>query len=279
MGTEARGECVTGPLIMNPAPLKGSLPTAVWLMKNGLWPVPVHPKEKRPIGNGWALEYPSRERLEHLFARHHRAGVGMALGPESGVVDFEIDDPATAPELELPASLGWSSARGTHKLFLWDRRLAGLPATLHIGGAELRLGGDGKQVFSICPPTVGDDRRRRVWNQVWEIRPLPACLLKQVERPNPSRKLKVVAPTGGNRYTEAALRYEAEAVAKAPEGERNRTLNRSAFVLSRFIITGALSRQAVESVLGEAASDAGLGDREIRSTLKSAIDAGVAKTW
>ena len=75
------------------------------------------------------------------------------------------------------------------------------------------------------------------------------------------------------------IRLEAEAVSTAPEGERNRTLNRSAFVLSRFITAGVLTREAVETALGDAASAAGLGDHEIRATLKSAIEAGLAKSW
>jgi len=105
--------------------------------------------------------------------------------------------PSEAAELlgraELPPSLGWRSARGEHHLFLWDRRLEGLlaSAVAHFGGAELRIGGAEKQLVSVCPPSVGDDRRRRRWNGIWEAAPLPESLLRELDRP-PARHARPV---------------------------------------------------------------------------------------
>ena len=47
-------------------------------------------------------------------------------------------------------------------------------AVAHLSGAELRIGGAGKQLLSVCPPSVGADRRCRRWNGVWEVAPLPS---------------------------------------------------------------------------------------------------------
>ena len=72
---------------MTPAPLRGSLPTAKWMLRSGLCPLATH------------------EHLASMFREFPWRGVSLALGPEPGVVDFEIDDPAFA--LDLPATLRW----------------------------------------------------------------------------------------------------------------------------------------------------------------------------
>ena len=217
--------------------------------------------------------------------------MGVALGPSAGLVDFEIDAPGEAAalleRLKLPPTLGWQSARGEHRLFLWDERLEGLigSTVTHFDGAELRAGKDGKQLVSVSPPSVGDDRRCRRWNGVWEVSPLPESFLRELERiknfrpePDPSLKNRRRLDSS-SRYGAAALRYEAKAVAEAQPGTRNQQLNRSAWKLSRLIAAGVLVREAVESELGNAALSAGLCEREIRATLESAIEAGLRHPW
>jgi hypothetical protein len=250
-------------------------------LRNGLWPIAIHVREKRPIGNAWAAQYPTREKLLNVFDRYKGAGVGVALGPAAGVVDFEVDDQAGAAELlgriELPRTVSWQSTRGVHRLFLWDKRLEGLPTVAHVVGAELRIGQEGKQLVSVTPPSVGDDRRRRRWlGDCWEIAPFPASLLKELEKPKVTPR-PVVLPTGGDRYAEAALRYEVRCVATAKEGTRNSTLNRAAYALGGLVAVGLLGRQTVEDALAEAAHAAGLGEGEVAATLKSGLDAGVKR--
>ncbi len=271
---------------MRSAPRRGSLPTALWLLRSGLHPVPTEPNEKRPIGKGWAKARPTREWLEALYGDHPGAGVGIALGPDAGVVDLEIDDPErAAPALagiDFPPTLGWTSVRGTHRVFRWDDRLGRLggAAVVYIAGgaAELRLGADGKQVMSVCPPTVGTDRRRRRWGGVWEIAPLPPQLIELCaakEPANPRPPVALAADT--NRYAAAALRAETELVRTAVPGARNRTLNRAAFNLGQLVGAGMLPRETVEAVLAEAAAAAGLRDPEVQATLKSGLAAGILR--
>src|SRR5262249_49347121 len=152
---------------------------------------------------------------------------GIALGPAAGLVDFEVDAPNEAAglveRLDLPPSLGWHSARGTHRLFLWDKRLEGLlpSAVAKLDGAGVRSGGAEKQLVSVCPPSGGDDRRCRRWNGVWEVAPLPESLLRELDKPRPRRARNVPPPATNGRYGEAALRYEAHAVRQAKAGARN----------------------------------------------------------
>lgn len=281
---------------MRPAPKRGALPTALWLLRSGLWPVAISAQSdthagspgKSPIGRAWGQTRATREKLLATFARHNGAGVGIALGPEAGVVDLEVDDPEQAApllkRLVLPETLGWRSARGDHRLYGWERRLPELTSKAIVylagGGVELRLGGAGKQVVAVCPPTVGSDRRRRRWNGVWEVAPLPACLLDEIARGRidaTDRRPVVLPPSGHGAvpYAAAALAAEAELVRSAPPGTRNRTLNRAAFSLGQLVGMGTLDRSVVEAELAAAARDSGLPEGEVASTLQSGIEAGI----
>ena len=81
--------------------------------------------------------------------------------------------------------------------------------------------------------------------------------------------------TDERRYALAALANAIDNVKTAPEGTRNVILNTEAFSLARFVAAGALSRAEIEEGLADAATEAGLRAHEVRSTLKSGIDAGI----
>jgi hypothetical protein len=73
-----------------------------------------------------------------------------------------------------------------------------------------------------------------------------------------------------DRYLLRALEAELALVASAPVGRRNDQLNESAFNLFRFAQEGRLDAGAIAHGLEAAARHAGLDDREIASTLRSA---------
>lgn len=78
-------------------------------------------------------------------------------------------------------------------------------------------------------------------------------------------------------YAQAALRNETDRVRSAPDGTRNDTLNRAAFVLAQFLDTGLLSEDQIVEALSEAAGANGLSPAEIRATLRSGMRAGAQK--
>jgi hypothetical protein len=222
----------------------------------------------------------------------------VLLGPEGGVVDLETDEPeAAAGELRrifpagVPDTMGWRSARGEHRLFAWDDRLAAAAraavASLGGGALELRLGARGKQVASVCPPSATSEGVPRAWNGCWRIAPFPAELLEALreERSRGSeaprrlaqgpRRRPRRATTRWGRYGSAALARESELVRAAQPGGRNRGLNRAAFCLGQLVAGGALDRPTVESTLLGAALDCGLGPREAEATIRSGIEAGL----
>lgn len=100
-------------------------------------------------------------------------------------------------------------------------------------------------------------------------------LFKQPEeRPEPAARYN--GGGGTSRYGDAALERECEAVARAPQGTRNHTLNRATFNLSQLIASGHLDPELVHSMLTNAATAAGLTPGEIQATLASGHRAGMA---
>jgi hypothetical protein len=285
--------------VVTPAPTSGTLQTALWLLRYGLWPIPISPPDdarapspgKSPIGRGWGKERPSFARLRAIYNRYPDAGVGIVLGPLTGVVDLEVDDPLGAAPLfdrlfpgGPPPTLGWRSARGEHRIFRWDHRLEGeiRPAVAYLegGAAELRIGGRGKRVVTVCPPSAGSDGGRRAWNGTWDMAPLPEPLLKELDRLPAA--LHSGSPRRGlspgqvmDRYASAALRCEADLVRGAAPGTRNRALNRAAFCLGQLVASGLLERAVVEVELTDAALAAGLPEQETLGTLRSGLEAGL----
>jgi hypothetical protein len=274
--------------------------TAFWLLDCGLCPVVISSPEdqhapspgKSPIGKGWGLERPTTENLRSVYNRHPEAGVGLALGPLGGVTDLEVDDMEGATPFfarlfggEPPPTLGWQSARGVHLIYQWDSRLEGLSrsAVVHLDGSavELRLGGHGKQVASVCPPSPFSEGRRREWNGIWDILPLPESLLEELGRRKAARSRppapRPVLNQSAERYAAAALHREVQQVREAQPGARNWTLNRAADYLGQLVASGMLERQVVEAELTDAALETGLSEREILATLRSGIEAGLLR--
>lgn len=74
-------------------------------------------------------------------------------------------------------------------------------------------------------------------------------------------------------YLKAALVREVARVELAPQGERNKCLNRAAFSLGTLISHGLSESEAVQA-LTDAAGRIGLGQTEITATIRSGLDGG-----
>jgi hypothetical protein len=79
------------------------------------------------------------------------------------------------------------------------------------------------------------------------------------------------------RYAIAALRRAADRAAKAPQGQRNDTLNTETFSLGRFLAEGTLDASEVATAMAYAGRQAGLPPLEIKATLASALVAGLRR--
>ncbi len=284
------------------SPPDDALGTSLWLFARGFWPVAITPPDdarspnpgKAPIGRDWGARRLSTRALFAIHGRNPGAGVGIVLGPASGVVDLEVDDPERAgPILEelfpggMPQTLGWTSRRGEHRLFRWDDRLSvARTSVVHLAGGalEFRLGAGDKQAAAVCPPSRRTDGVPRCWNGTWEVAPCPEVLIDLVARLASSTPARPPArsprrPSRGGepgRYGRAALAREADLVRSAGPGTRNEALNRAAFCLGQLVATGAIDRALVEAVLADAALEVGLGELETGRTVRSGIEAGLS---
>ena len=236
------------------------LNTALELQRLGMWPVAIKPGGKAPIGDSWGSTRPTEQFLKETFQRFPEAGVGLLLGPEAGIIDIECDGPEGQVSLaklmggQIVPTLGWSSARGPHHLFRYDPRLSRYGKSVlklsDLPGLEIRIGGNGKQLQSNCPPTVGANGKPREWNGNDDLANLPEAVFsfldtapaspKREASPHPSRGLAsdttLTANPAHSSYATAALDDECQAVALAPDGEQNDTLNKAAFALGQLVV-------------------------------------------
>lgn len=182
-------------------------------LKIGLKPVPLHAigatmktkagdkkaQGKEPMGFGWHTKTWSSRELKTTYSTVQNRGVGLLLGPNSGLIDIEIDQPkgvdseefraladaelASLCGGEIPATAGWESGRGRHRLFMWDSRLqiildAEISVIKH-GRLEIRFGA-GKGAQSAIPPTKHANATRQWFTDATKVARLPDAAINNL---------------------------------------------------------------------------------------------------
>lgn len=147
--------------------------------------------------------------------------IGLPLGPASGLADTEWDNDqalATAKRfglLNIP-TIGYSSSRGGHRLWLLDQRLMSVPkAKIDLDGLEIRIGGGGKMSQSIIPPSRHHSGARYRWDtgrspDEIDAAPMPEALV-----------LAVLAKAGGGGGGEGVITKDTIYQRKLRRGERH----------------------------------------------------------
>jgi hypothetical protein len=145
-------------------------------------------------------------------------------------------------------------------------------------GPGIDVRGDGGYV--IAPPSLHRSGARYAWTGEGELPSMPRWLERLVDPPTVERATRsepLPVSETLDRWATAALRGEVDRVRGAPEGSRNHTLNRAAFALGQIAGAGVLDADDVESHLRDAASYAGLGEREALLTIRSGLSAGLTR--
>jgi hypothetical protein len=243
----------------------------------------IKPRGKAPLAVGWQQEATDdADQVRLLWQRYPRANIGLACGHDLWVLDVDGEcGHATLARLqaqhgELPTTVmsRTGSNSGHHLFFAGEgpprnsvRRLPGLDVRVKGGAA-------------VLPPSVHADGGRYRWmrgRSPWELEPAaaPGWLIEVLSPPpEPLRAIGPIdlsaVPTA---YVVAALQGELDAVALAPAGQRNDTLNRAAFNLRRFIASGLLLERDVRDLLAGAAAAIGLDQREAEATIRSGLRA------
>jgi len=180
----------------------------------------------------------------------------------------------------LPATRCARTARGAHLYFHADTHLISCSAAQLAPGLDVRAHGG----YVIAPPSRHASGHRYRWADTHPLAPLPQWLAELLigRKADPARTTAlppaVTAPRGDRRarYLQAALEGECVAVARAPVGTRNATLNRAAFRLGQLVGAGLGELDFIAEALRAAAKQSGLGATEADATIASGLAAGQA---
>jgi hypothetical protein len=134
----------------------------------------------------------------------------------------------------------------------------------------------------LAPPSRHSSGRAYRWLRDLDQAPLPevpAALraLLDPDLPTSTRPARTAGPaTRGHPYGRRVLAAELAALGRATPGHRNRTLNRCAFKVYRYVASGLLDEEDVTAAFTQAAHAIGLDPAEVGRTLASARTAGLA---
>jgi Bifunctional DNA primase/polymerase, N-terminal len=210
------------------------------------------------------------------------ANLALATGRRFDVLDLDgpegVEALAAALSIaptEHPGPVARSGGGGWHLLY----------APTGLGnrvGLLARVDWRGRGGLIVAPPSQHASGHRYHW-----VRPLTATLptvpagLRRLLAPPPTPRTTLPPAPGpsGRRsgYARAALAREQAAVASAPPGHRNATLNRAAFNLGQLVAAGLLEVGEVRAVLLAAALEAGNPEAKAHATIESGLRGGAAK--
>jgi Bifunctional DNA primase/polymerase, N-terminal len=227
--------------------------------------------------------------LEHWWQQWPQANLGLATGIVFDALD--VDGPAGVAALRqlartaglrLPGPVVRTGGGGWHHWF----RPTGLGNRPPRGLAHVDWRGIGGCV--LAPPSRHISGRPYRWLVGLDQAPLaqvPAALRHRLD-PDPPTASRLADPARpvdptrppalGHPYGRRVLAAELAALGRATPGQRNRTLNRTAFKVYRYVAGGVMDDQAVTAAFTTVALAIGLNAAEIGRTLASARTAGLA---
>jgi Bifunctional DNA primase/polymerase, N-terminal len=225
----------------------------------------------------------SPAQLERWWQRWPHANLGLATGIVFDALDVDgraglaaLLQLARTAGLRLSGPLVATGGGGWHHWYA----PTGLGNRPPRGLAHVDWRGIGGCV--LAPPSRHVSGERYRWLRDLDRTPLPEIpatlrALLNPDRPTTTVPARTVEPAGpGHPYGRRVLAAELAALGRATAGHRNRTLNRCAFKVYRYVAGGLLDDQEVTFAFTTTALAIGLGAAEIRRTLASARTAGLA---
>lgn len=252
------------------------LEQALGYAADGLAVLPLKPRSKAPAtahGKDDATTDP--EQIRDWFTAMPDANVAVRTPDWAAILDVDTRNGGTLEALApLPDTLTFNTGGGGWHLW-FERpdgdlrgRLDGIP------GVDIKL----DTGYVVMPPSIHPDGGQYTAPTTSGlIEPVPAHLLARMVKParpaRPAPRPAATPPSPG--YWGAALQGELDAIATAPEGTRNETLNRAAFNLGTLIAAAGEQADDVAAILAAAAAQAGLEDWEATGTIRSGLTAGM----
>jgi Bifunctional DNA primase/polymerase, N-terminal len=221
--------------------------------------------------------------LERWWHRWPQANLGLATGVMFDALDVDgagglaaLREFTCTVGLRLPGPLVATGGGGWHAWFR-PTRLGNRPPR---GLAHVDWRGRGGAV--LAPPSRHISGRSYRWLRGLDHAPLPevpAALRARLD-PDPPPTVPPASNLGpaipGHAYGRTVLAAELATLGRATPGQRNHTLNRTAFKVYRYVASGLLTDDDVTAAFTEAALAIGLNPAETARTLASARAAGLA---
>jgi hypothetical protein len=221
--------------------------------------------------------------LERWWSCWPHANLGLATGVIFDALDIDgavglaaLRQLAPAADPWLPGPVVRTGGGGWHYWFA----PTGLGNRPPRGLAHVDWRGIGGCV--LAPPSRHSSGQIYRWVRGLDPAPLPEVpaalrVLLGPERPTATRPAGSGGPAApGQPYGRRVLAAELAALGRATPGHRNRTLNRCAFKVYRYVAGGVLDDQEITLAFTTAALAIGLDPAEIARTLASARTAGLA---
>lgn len=224
-------------------------------------------------------------------------GVALVSGAVSGnlvILDLDGDNAINLFREYFPGY--WNTYRvkspnGMH-LYYRPRELPNTTRGTNLAdGTVKEIGLRARDCYTVAPPSLHPSGMRyKADNGLPIMRPakmldVVAFIIELIQQKKdgggtpPAAAPTTPAHDRVQRYVRSAVRREVQAVQYAPDGSRNDTLNRAAFVLARLMADpeSGLNRAYVEAQLESAAATLATTDGigSVRATIKSGIDAGL----
>jgi Bifunctional DNA primase/polymerase, N-terminal/AAA domain len=252
------------------------------------WPVfPCDPATKQPLTpKGFKDASLDHARIEAWWAKDPAAMIGVPTGSRSDIWVLDIDNKPDKDGFRALAAL--QAEHGALPETVTCRTPSG---GSHIyfkcGGIEVRNRGNlepgidvrGEGGYVIAPGSVRADGCSYEWTaQPDDVADAPPWLLAKVVKPRAKDSKRL--PGSNAPYVEAAIRDEMKTLV-GTFSSRNNQLNDSAFAVGQFVGADALSHAEAETRLYGAATANGYvekdGESATRATIKSGLEAGIAK--
>lgn len=242
------------------------------------WPTFPVTAAKLPLpGSHGHLEATCHEpALRELFGRSGVGGLGIVMGPASGLLVVDVDEKsgrsgsATLARLGLelePTLVQRTRSGGAHHFYKWHSG-GGQRNDLFGGECGVDAKGEGGYVAAWPTPGYRFEEKVTAWAGRLPLAPAWAVVRRRVM---PVSTSKMLVGTGSILAAEDTLLSAVQAIRASEPGQRNDELNRLAFGLGMLVAGGYLERSEVITVLSDAAQEAGLSRREIGWTLTSAL--------
>jgi hypothetical protein len=228
------------------------------------------------------------EIIRRWWGHWRNANVGLVTGRESGFFVLDVDGRGGKASLaaleqkhgELPLTMQSQTGGGGRHLFFKHPENGLRNSAGKLGeGLDIRAQGG----YVIAPPSIHESGKCYTWgneNEPDECLPPepvapPTWLLNLLSPKEPIGQRKATNVRNPEAYAQTVLATELATLERATEGNRNDQLNRSAFLLGKLAARGWLDVGLAERALHAQALKIGLQPDEIKSTLRSGLNAAV----